>query len=298
MAVDTAKPWDTFDQELQPDGVSTIFTSGQRPKVTLRPVISTYRYQRNTGAPVEKFILVDLTDTTVQPGNLTSNAGDKRGFFTERVTVKVHLEDDGAFAIRKDAPPTTAQGGSSSSSLSYSLSVGAFGDTGTFNAGGTISSGVSQSLPDFEIINVTDSSAKLMEHRYGLRLVDGAVYRGPLDLVDTNATGGRVRGLNPRATSNLPLQSSVLFHSAQPASGKRRVTVEITHRLMMVEKTYQAMQTVPSSNRFDMSPDAGRQTHYVPYAFGRIEIDTTPNVTVYPWKFDVDLDTGKIAHVL
>lgn len=297
MAVDTAKPWDTFDQELQPDGVFTRFAGGQHPTLTLRPVINTCRYQRNTGAPVEKFILVDLTDTSVQPGALTSNAKDKRGFFTERVTVKVHLEDDGAFAIRKDSPPTTAQGGSSSTSLSYSLSVGAFGDTGTFNAGGTISSGVSQSLTDFEIINLTDSSANLMEHRYGLRLVEGAVYRGPLDLVDTNATGGRVRELNPRAISNLPLQSSVLFHSAEPASGKRRVTVEITHRLMMVEKTYQALQSVPSSNHFDTSPDAGRQTHYIPYAFGRIEVDITPNVTVYPWKFEVDLDTGKVAHV-
>jgi hypothetical protein len=297
MAVDTAAPWDSFDQELQPDGVSTIFVGGQRPQVTLRPTINTYRYQRSLGADMEKFILVDLTDSTVQPGNLSSNASDKRGFFTERVTVKVYLEGSEEFAVRKDYPPTTAQGGSSSSSLSYSLSVGAFGDTGTFNAGGTISSGVSQSLPDFEIINVTDSSARRMEHRYGLRLVDGAVYRGPLDLVDIGATGGRVRGLNPRATSNLPLQSSVLFHSARPATGKRRLNVEIAHRLMMVEKTYQAMQTVPSSNRFDTSPDAGRQTHYIPYAFGRIQVDITPNVTTYPWKFDVNLDSGKVTHV-
>jgi hypothetical protein len=296
MAETEAPTWFTRTFDLNPTS-TTVFAGGQAPTVLLRAVVSGYQYRRKVGAPLEQFILVDLSNTTVSPGRMRVDKEDIRGAFTDRVDVKISFDDEPKMNVRKAGPDTTAEGGSSSQSMSFSVSGGFFGETPTANLGWSISSGVTRQLPDFEIQkDVGATGGKALEHRYRLKLIDGAVYNTPMNAVMSTGSGS-IRRVPPKAAHDLDIFSSVLFHTDTAVQGKRRLRVHFAHRMMTVEKTYMApillSPTSPARN-YDISREDSYQQPIIGCGLGWLKVDVTPGIATYDWLFDVDLTAGDV----
>jgi hypothetical protein len=295
VADNEAPPWFTRTFDLDPTS-SLVFVGGQTPTVLLRVLVSGYQYRRKVGAPVEQFVLVDLSNTTVSPGRMRVDKDDIRGAFTDRVDVKISFDDEPAMIVRKAGPDTTAEGGSASESMSFSVSGGFFGETPTANLGWSISSGVTRQLPDFEIQkDVGANRGRALEHRYRLRVIDGAVYNIPTDAVKTTGSGS-IRRVPPKASHDLDIFSSVLFHTDTALQGKRRLRVHIDHRMVTVEKTYMLPNLAPGSpaRAYDVSREDQYQRAIIGCALGWLKVDVTPSVAAYDWLFDIDLTTGDV----
>src|SRR4029077_3596490 len=141
----------SFDADrLQNDIFQFAGEPNQVPQVRLQANFKCYRILAADKKTFEYLLLVDLTDSAVQPGNLQSDTPMSRGYYTDKVKVRMWFEDT-RIVVKSDAPQTTEEGGSTSSSTS--LSGGFFGETGTVNA--SISAGVVTSVPDFELLNKT-----------------------------------------------------------------------------------------------------------------------------------------------
>jgi hypothetical protein len=287
-----------------PEPSQTVLIGGQTPNIHLRPTITGYTYRERPTAERQVFALVDLNDTTLSPGRLTWNKDDKRGWFTDRIEVRMGFEDDPNLLVRSDAPQTTAVNGSISSGTSDSYSIGLFGETPTGNIGGSISAGVSQSVPDFEIINTSGDTEPPVTaiHTYRLRLADGAGYHHPPDLVDTSYPGlGSVRALPPRATSNFPIVSSALFKSSVNIEATRRLAIEVDHRIVRVEKTYKPVLHIGLLAAKEVRYDPKRENEPQRTQFltgggiGMVAIDTSAMVLTYRYVFSVDFRNNGVT---
>lgn len=291
-----APPW--FTKSFDPSPTSqTVFVGGQTPRVLLKMRMAGYQYHPKITAPLEQFVLADLSGTIVSPGALTVNKDDKRGAFTDRVDVRVWFENEPLLTVRQAGPETSTEGGSSTQSMSFSLSGGFFGDTATANVGWSISSGVTQQLPDFEIQkDVGEEAGMALRHSYRLRLIEGAVYRDPIDAVETTGSG-RIRNLPPKSMHDLDIFSSVLFHTPFAISGTRRLHVQVAQRLITIEKTYMLPSPIAGSPAVPYNRDRAdqAQSSVIGCTLGWLKVSTVPTVATYDWVFDVDLANGDVA---
>ena len=217
----------------------------QNGEIRLNAKFQLYVYRTTLSAPAQKFLLVSLEGSEVKPtqDSLVKDQDDIRGWFTEDVTVGIGFDNaaPGEIVVSKDAPDTTSETGSVSSSVSLNFSGGFFGDQATGTAGLAISNSFSASLSDFSIINRSTDSAVLHE-MYLSMTREGHPYRNPKDLVDMTA-GGQFTGcllfhLPDRAVSNLPLASQALFWAQNQLDQDRTLRITITQRLRKVEKTF------------------------------------------------------------
>ncbi len=158
----------------------------------------------------------------------------------------------------------------------------------------SITSSTSQTVPDFEIVNNTGASGRTKaDHLYQLRLVSGARYGQPSDMVDGSGSGS-IRGLPARAYSDFPVISSAMFHADSEVIGVRRVQVEITHRMMMVEKTYQLPTLGHQPKHYNPGQPDSPQTFDGSAALGMLKVDTTPTTRRAVWAFDVDFSAKTV----
>jgi hypothetical protein len=297
-----APPYFAATQEADSTTKSISMAGQQAPVTTLNAAFTAYRFIPSGGTlPTETYLLVDLTNTSVSPGVMQVNRADKKGFYTEGVHVRFWVEpnsDDGApFLVRADAPASAAEGGSVSNSTTYSVSGGFFSTDATGQGDYSISSSVSQTTPDFETVNNTGASGrKIVDHQYLLRLVGGARYGQPPDIVDPSSSGS-IRNLPPRATSDFPVISSAMFHLDSVVIGVRRVQIEITHRLMMVEKTYQIPDPFSHPRHYDPTHPDSPQSFVGSATLGQLLVETTPSIRQATWMFDVDF-SGKTVDLV
>jgi hypothetical protein len=318
-----AKPW--FSRVFEPTDVSINVGDGQQPRLRLRATISTYRRvpDGQTDKDIkwfEWYIKVAVDGTTVQPGKLIWEKDDKRGYYTDSVLLRIWFDSqteekprstEAKWVIAWDSPDSTPRGGSSSESKSISASAGFFGTTLTANYSESISSGTVQSFPDFEIVNSTGPSGRpgVVEHAYELRLVEGSEYHNPTDLIDIDykAKTGRVRNLSSqRATSNLKIPSSVLFHNTNSNNSgrvKSRLSIALEQRLVAVEKSWAPiawlplMSPIPVKHRYERNlPSPTR----IPLGTGAgfILTDIYSCRNAHTWQFDIDMQNGQVTETV
>jgi hypothetical protein len=200
--------------------------TGQAPEIALQPKVTLQGVKAIYDAPIQKYLMVDLTDSTVNPiGNsvLMWNDSDHRGWYTESILVEMWfpgLED--RMDLLSDAPKSTEVSGSSSVSNSLDVSSGMFGGIPLANVGAGFSHSISMNLSDFEVTNLSTKRRPVrVKHEYRLALVEGAAYKEPADLRAT--VGANIGGwfqnkgfmhlydLPPRAKSSFPIISQALF---------------------------------------------------------------------------------------
>ena len=73
-----APTWFTRTFDLTPQN-NVVLVGGQKPTVVGHALVNGYQYRRKVDAPVEKFVLVDLSETTVSPGRMRYDKDDIRG---------------------------------------------------------------------------------------------------------------------------------------------------------------------------------------------------------------------------
>ncbi len=203
---------------------------------------------------------VSMKNSEISPGKIAFDTKDTRGWFQDKVTVKMHLARPSSQKGKQDAvlddmllvasgPETKNGSGSVSSSVSFSfggsISGGFFGETPTANAGVNASvsesHSFSHSYQDFETTN--DSTGKSVNHTYGMELVEGAKYGGsPGDLFDQHSISGilgavfgvhQLYKLPKLAKSDLPLIDQAVWqanHNKDIAKDAELV-IEIGHHL-------------------------------------------------------------------
>src|SRR5262245_15271444 len=84
---------------------------GQNLQARMRAKFQLYSYRvdNNQGTPREKFLLVALDGSTVQPGPMLYDRPDKRGHYTESVLLTMRFLDAPELVIRQDQPQATEQ---------------------------------------------------------------------------------------------------------------------------------------------------------------------------------------------
>ena len=213
-------------------------------EVRLNAEFSMFVYKPTMNAPSGRFLLVSLAGTSVSPtkDHMEKDQTDIRGFFTESVDLQMGFDEvEHSISIRQDSPETTGSTGSVTSSISTSFNGGFFGSDLTGGAGLSISNSISASLQDFSIINHSDNHRA--HHIYQMTMTkEGSPYETPNDLLDMS-TSGQLSGcplfhLSPRAQSNLPIVSQVLFWTPQEITDTRTLGITITHVTRKVEKTF------------------------------------------------------------
>jgi hypothetical protein len=260
--------------------------------------VAGYQYHPDlTATKVEQFVLADLSGTIVSPGKLTADQNDKRGYFTDRVDVRVWFDNEPRLTVKQAGPDTSAEGGSSTQSISFSVSGGGFGETPTGTLNWSISSGVTQQLPDFEIDkDVGVEAGHALSQSYRLKLIEGAVYRDPIDAVNPSGWGS-VRDLPAKARHDLDIFSAVLFHTPEAIGATRRLNVRVTHRVVYVEKSYMLPNPFSGSpaKAYDRSRSDNPQSSVIGCTMGWLVVDTRPTLITDDWAFDVDLANGGVA---
>jgi hypothetical protein len=317
MAENAAPAWFAEDFVL-PASTSTLENpvAGQTVTIAPRIGISGYRFRPKlaNNPPLHQLVLVNLADTVVSPGRLLVDQNDKRGAFTELVDVRIWFENEKRLLVKQAFPDTSIEGGSASQSVSYSLGPGMMGHMPMFNANWSISAGVTQAIPDFEILkNVGVSGGAMLEHSYRLRLVSGNVYGGPQDIVDTGGVKGSIRELPAKARSDFNLVSSVLFFSREEIKATPKLKIRIAHRTRFVEKTLLPIGGVlPDPIRgllgaaadlalgpYDMLHPEKTQAFTLSGWLGSIVVVAVPFIHHEEWTFQVDLksDNGGVTLV-
>ena len=275
--------------------------SGQITHMMPRMKISGYRFWNTEKGPLHQMVLVNLSETSVSPGTLTADQDDKRGAFTDRVEVRVWFENEKRLLVKSAYPDTSVEGGAASTSVSYSLGPGWMGVHPMFNANWSISAGVTQSIPDFEILrNVAGAGGAILEHIYRLRLVGGAVYDHPIDAVNSSGWSGSVNSPPAKARADFTLVSSVLFYTPEPLNSIARLKVSILHRAMLVEKTSMpGAGMIALMPKYDPLRDNERQMSFLSNWSGYLKVDTYPFINKQEWAFDVDLksEDGGVTQV-
>jgi hypothetical protein len=271
--------------ELTPGGSQTAETS-------LTVEFQMYSFQTDDTSKTIRYLLVSLQGSEVNPsvrGNLASNQDDKRGFYTDSVEVTIEWLDATPLEvmIAQAAPASSSwQGGAgTSSSVDFNASLGSFGYTPTagVSVGGSITNSFTLDLSDYTIKEIQDGNR--LTHQVLLSMTEGGKYHDPTDLVDMEGGGlggaweqlkglvagtipGRLYNLPPRAVSSLEVPTQVLFRTAENFNAQRRLRVTITHKCMLVEKTFEA---------------------------AKIEVDQTPKQ--YPCYIDETIDFSLVSGI-
>jgi hypothetical protein len=293
MDIKEADSWFTKTFDL-PVASSLTLEGGQKPTALLSAKIVGYQYRQTMSSPLEQFVLVDISGSHVSPGTVAFNRDDKRGGFTDQLELRIWFADDGAFFVTKSGPDTTSESGSASSSMSYTVDVGTFGKTATANAAWSITSGVSRSIPDFELISRTGATGdRELNHLYRMRLIGESKYSVPPDAVEFASSAlGLVREPPPRAVGDLPIYSSALFRRPSAADGTRTLKISLRHRVMTIEKTF---FPGPPPGLFPIyqpeKPDE-KQLHVIPRWYGSVTAKIEPAIATHEWSFDIDLHDG------
>ncbi|MEM6375604.1 MAG: hypothetical protein AAF686_05145 [Pseudomonadota bacterium] len=184
---------------------------------------------------------------------------DYRGFYVEWLHVSMWLQTHGEAAdpkkpaphwlIMREAPNTTNQTGSITSSISYGFdaSAGAMADMPTANFGGHIgvSSSHSHTLTDFTFMQ--HSTAQVVNHEVNMTMTDdGEPYKHASDLINqwqSPFVGIRLRDIPNMAKSNVPLVSQGVWMNNSPAGLVDKLTfhVAVTPLWLLVEGKYDGM---------------------------------------------------------
>jgi hypothetical protein len=277
--------------EDRPVESNLVFAGGQTPQARLRAKcqIYSYRVDDKKETPREKFFLVSLDGSTVHPGAMLFDRVDKRGYYTESVVVTMFFLNADELLVRQDQPQSSEEGGSISNSISLSFGVGFFGETPTGNAGLSIGNTISESLPDFEFLN--DTRDATVRHTSRLRFVGGNGYRNAPDLIDPSSPISKLCGLPARAVSSMPLISQALFHAPNGISSAATLRIELTHRLMCIEKTFAPFEALhPNLDQVGYDPKRANQPQRV--HVGATYLDIQPSATSYTW--DVRVPFGLV----
>jgi hypothetical protein len=248
-------PWFSHTFDPLPEGPPTICNDvpesrliktneNQTPHAHVTAKIEGYKYVQDPNdlnCPVEQFVLVDLSGqgNGVDPGKLAYQGSNKCGAFTDRVQVQISFLDEPRLLVRASAPDTISESGSvsSSSSKSFSIDGGFLGPAGmgTLTGSWSISMGFSQSIEDFAIENSTIGTGNTAGvHVYSLRMLHGGTYSTPEDVLKY----GGWQALPSRAKSDLPIYSCVLFHSPVEIDATRTLHIQLVHRVMIVEYSF------------------------------------------------------------
>ena len=183
-------------------------------------------------------IFASLDGSTISSGKMFADRNDERGFFQDRVTVRMSVSRPDLIAAG-DGPST--QNGtahtSSSTTLSFNTSAGLgfFGPTPTGNvsvgAGYSLSNSFSRDLTDFRVENHTLNNVAV--HDYIMAACSGSAYTGPSDLIPSDVSqfvsGVVLRNPPPLATANLPLisQASWQANHNDDINAKAKLHIEI-----------------------------------------------------------------------
>ncbi len=141
-----------------------------------------------------KFMLVNLDGTTVSPGVLVNNNGLTRGWYLDKITVEMYIEEPHAsrFVLRKDSPQGKNGSANTSSSISDTIGIqgGVFADNpmamGNFSE--TITSSFNHNLEDFKIVNQSNVVKNdHVLHIYKMSGCSNGAYNGHHDLVNESA---------------------------------------------------------------------------------------------------------------
>src|SRR5215471_14010441 len=93
-------PMALTDNRTFPIGqVGPFEAGGQRSAVALKLTVAGYAQAANASDPNsdnEYYVVVDLTDSTVSPGNLGADDDENRGFYTHAIEVRMTLAGDAA----------------------------------------------------------------------------------------------------------------------------------------------------------------------------------------------------------
>jgi hypothetical protein len=229
-----------YSPSIQPKIVTYYFGQGspgpgkgQAPEIALLPKVTLQGLKETYNAPIQKYLTVDLSDSTVNPignGVLMWNDSDHRGWYTESILVEMWfpgMED--RMDLLSDAPKSTEVSGSSSVTNSLDVSPGLFGGVPLANLSAGFSHSVTASLTDFEVTNLSTKRRPVrVKHEYRLALVEGAAYKEPADLrasVGANVGGWfsnkgfmHLYDLPPRAKSSFPIISQALFRADRSQS--------------------------------------------------------------------------------
>jgi hypothetical protein len=262
--------WDERPETTQVQ-VSTYLLNGrstqsdrlQFPEVYLQSSFSLYKYTPTIFAESTKYLQVRLNNCSVNPSGGASGImfddEERRGWFTEYVSVKMWFDDPARIIeLVADAPPTTEVSGSNSvsNSLGFDFNLGTFGDTPTGGTGVSASHSWSTtvSLSDFEVQNQSSHFKGEVLHKYrlamtgdGTKIEDGGAdkaYRAYVDesffgSVSSVLTGGRVFPIRPvpdRAKFNLPLISQALFKVPGDYVETRKLHILVEESLVMIEQ--------------------------------------------------------------
>lgn len=292
MDIKEADSWFTQTFDL-PVASAVTLEGGQKPTAMLSAKIVGYQYRQTLSSPWEQFVLVDLSGSHVSPGTLAFERDDKRGAFTDRLELRIWFADDSDFFVTKSGPDTTSESGSASRSMSYTMDGGFFGLTPTANAAWSITSGVSRSIPDFELISRTGAEGdRALNHLYRLRIIGESKYSVPPDAVDFDSGIGRVREPPPRATGDLPIYSSALFRRPSAADGTRTMKISLRHRVMTIEKTFFPGPSPTLIPIYQPDRPDEKQIHVIARWYGSVTAQILPAIATHEWSFDIDLLNG------
>lgn len=212
-----------------------------------------------------RLIHVDLEGSEFGAPTNMKDQNDYRGFYVEWIHYSMWVQAYGDAAdptkplshwmIVREAPNTTNQTGSISSSISYGFdaSAGAMGDLPMTNVGGHIgvSSSHSHTLTDFTFMQ--HSTAQVVNHEVNMTMTaDGSPYSHAFDLTNTWQSpfvGIRLRDLPNMAKSNVPLLGQAVWMNTDnsPLVDKLTVHIAVTPHWLLVEGMYDGtLHTYPT----------------------------------------------------
>ena len=237
-----------YNRTLDIGDVGPYGADGQHPVLSLKLQAAGYTQTADATDPSrgdEYYVVADLGDSTVSPGNMAADDDESKGYYTHAIDVRMSLgaPQGGAAGLQNQygldtyTPQSSPATGSGTISSGSSETLGFFG--AQLTASGSVSSaeGGSRSYQDYEVQAETgqgDGPAEISYH-LALRVCDAGPYKSPFSLIRSDDKN--LAGLPPRATSNLPLTSAASFVATGPAKefpGPAELRVTVRHWLAKV----------------------------------------------------------------
>lgn len=268
--------WESYGNREFTDGLG-----GQTARVYLFCQVSAVGFKGDDFMHVTASLTDASHVTPTTSGALLNNQNDKRGWFTEAVTVRMSLRTDGAvipplnpsiryyppvaqpdvYHLIHVAPQPTSQQSTLTSNAQFNLTAGGgvMGPMPVLQVGAGVNVGMSfsTSIEDFEVESLS-TSAELVQ-RYFLASSKGAPYKQLTDLipqgwndVGRQFTGAALYDLPNLATSDLTIPSQAMWRvdGATPADCMLNINVSVD--LAWLETTFKvfAVQPNPKSKSF------------------------------------------------
>lgn len=205
----------------------------------------TFQDPNSPGKTIEKrTIFIDLDSSEFSAPSNMLNQNDMRGYYVESIRTRMWVQDPTAYVapnfahpdwhIEQEAPNTTNQTGSITSSISFSFDasggVMAADPMATVGAGINISTSHSHALTDFTYIQ--HSTGTLVDQLVHLTMTkDGTPYVNAGDLVNSWQSpfvGIRLREIPDMASSNVPILAQAVWMNQSPAGLQRHLLVAIS----------------------------------------------------------------------